>query len=326
MTSHNTVRGILGFVATIFLTMPVAVHAEPYPERGITFVVPFSAGGSTDTISRQFATQLEAVLGGNINVENRTGGSGTIGVSTIVGAEPDGYVIGVSPSEVLTYQPLVNSDLPYSTPDDYELIAKLGDRASVLFVRADAPWKNFDEFLADVKSRPGEIRAAVSGVGTLSDLVVQQFNKVAGVKITTVPFSGGGSEGMIALLGDRVEAYMSSATGGSLGQVQAGNMRALAVFQKGSHPIFPDATSVVDAGYPVTLKVAFYVIAPKGLPAEVRDQLVEGSLEVARSDEFLAFSKSNDFTIDAKGPQDTAAEVNALSEEFAGLIKDLGLQ
>lgn len=319
-------RTLLGLVTAAFLAMPVAAHAQSYPERDITFLVPFGAGGSTDTISRQFATQLETVLGGNINVENRPGGSGTIGVNTIVGAEPDGYLIGVSPSEVLTYQPLVNSDLAYQTPDDYELIAKLGDRASVLFVKADAPWATFDEFLADVKARPGEIRAAVSGVGTLSDLVVQQFNKVANVKITTVPFSGGGSEGMIALLGGRVEAYMSSATGGSLGQVQAGKMRALAVFQKDAHPIFPDATSVVDAGYPVTLKVAFYVIAPKGLPAAVRDKLVEGSLEVARSEEFLDFSKSNDFTIDAKGPEETTVEVNELSEEFAGLIKELAQQ
>src|SRR3546814_2868618 len=96
-----------------------------------------------------YLSQLEDVLGVGIYFENRPGGSGTIGASMIMEAEPDGYTIGVVPSEVLTYQPLVHSDLAYQTPDDYQPIIKLGNRPSVLFVRADAPWETFDDFRSE---------------------------------------------------------------------------------------------------------------------------------------------------------------------------------
>lgn len=292
--------------------------AQTYPDRGLTFVVPFAVGGSTDVIARQFVAEFEKYLGAKVAPENRTGGSGTIGVSAIVRAKPDGYTIGIAPSEVLSYQPLLHPELAFKSPDDYQPIVKLGDRASILFVRADAPWRNFDDFLAEVRSKPGRIRASVPGVGTLSDLVVQQFNRAAGVRMVSIPFSGGGSEAMVALLGGRVEAFIGSVTG-NLGQVQAGKVRVLAVFQKGKHEIFPDATPVVDAGYDVQLKVAFYVIGPKGLPADVLGKLETASLRVARSAAFSEFAKANDFVPDVKGIAAARDELIALKTTFADL-------
>ena len=309
-----------GLIAAVMLGMIVSASAQTYPARDITFIVPFAIGGSTDVIARQFAGQLEKALGRKINVENKPGGSGTIGASQIVQAKPDGYTIGLIPSEVLAYQPLVHPNLVYKSPDDYQPIVKLGDRPSVLFVRADAPWKTFADFVADVKKNPGKIRASVPGVGTLSDLVIQQFNKVAGVRIVTIPFTGGGPEAMLALLGGRVEAFVGSVSG-NIGQVEAGKVRAIAVFQKGKHEIFPDATPVVDAGYKTSLQVAFHVVAPKGLPKDVLDRIVAASLQVARSDEMAKFSKKNDFVLDVKGPDAMKAELVQEGREFAELIK-----
>jgi tripartite-type tricarboxylate transporter receptor subunit TctC len=298
--------------------VPTPAAAQAYPAHEITFIVPFAAGGSTDVIARQFTSQLELQLRAKVIAENKTGASGTIGTGAIVRAKPDGYTIGIVPSEVLTYQPIVHPDLPYRSPDDYQPIAKLGDRASILFVRADSRWRDFGEFMAELKAKPGKLRASVPGLGTLSDLVVQQFNKAAGVNLVTVPFSGGGSEAMIALLGGRVETFIGSVTG-NLGQVQAGKVRALAVFQKGRHDIFPDATSVVDAGYDVALKVGFFVVGPKGLPKDVLDKLVTASLQVARSDEFAKFAKTNDFVPDVKAPEAARAELLQLGRTFSEL-------
>jgi tripartite-type tricarboxylate transporter receptor subunit TctC len=298
--------------------VPASVAAQTYPTREVTFIVPFAAGGSTDVIARQFTSQLEQQLRAKVIAENKTGASGTIGTGAIVRAKPDGYTIGIVPSEVLTYQPLLHPDLSYHSPDDYQPIVKLGDRASILFVRADARWRDFGEFMAELKANPGKLRASVPGLGTLSDLVVQQLNKAAGVNLVTVPFSGGGSEAMIALLGGRVEAFIGSVTG-NLGQVQAGKVRALAVFQKGRHEIFPDATPVVDAGYDVALKVGFFVVGPKGLPKDVLDKLVGASLLVGRSDEFAKFAKTNDFVPDVKAPEAARAELLQLGKTFAEL-------
>lgn len=320
MLERNRLTAILA--AATMLGAASAAAAQDYPTRDITFVVPFAAGGSTDIIGRQFASQLEEALGGNINVENRPGGSGTIGASLLVEATPDGYTIGIVPSEVLTYQPLVHEGLPYRTPDDYQPIVKLGERPSVLLVRADAPWADLEEFIADARERPGEIRASVPGVGTLSDLVVQEFNKVAGIEIVTVPFTGGGPEAMVALLGGRVEINMG-ALAGSMGQIEAGALRALAVFQEGTNEAVPDATSVIDAGYNTTLQVAFHIVAPNGLPPEILDRLAEEGRRIAESEEFHAFARRNDLAIDVKGPEEAREDLFRLGETFEQLISEI---
>jgi len=142
------------------------------------------------------------------------------------------------------------------------------------------------------------------------------------VKTPTIPFTGGAGEALVALLGGRVEAYVS--TGISVvGQVQAGKVRVLAVFQKGKYELFPDATSVFDAGYDATLAAEFYVIAPKGMPKDVQDKLVAASLQVVRSEEFLKFAKENGYSVDAKGPEALKAEIVQYSKIFSDLIKFL---
>src|SRR3546814_13857119 len=134
---------------------------------------------------------------------------------------------------------------PRSTRTDtlfpYTTLFRSGNRPSVLFVRADAPWETFDDFVEEARENPGKIRASVPGVGTLSDLVIQQFNQTADVKITNVPFTGGGSEAMVALLGGRVDAFVGSVPG-NLGQVQAGQCKATAALQKGNNAGMTDHT------------------------------------------------------------------------------------
>jgi len=187
-------------------------------------------------------------------------------------------------------------------------------------LRADAPWKTFEDFMVDVKKKPGKIRASVSGLRTGPDLVMQEFNKVAGVKIATIPFTGGAAEALLALLGGRVEAYVSSGTG-VVGHVQAGKVRVLAVFKKGKYDLFPEATPVGDAGYNVTLQGTYYVIAPKGLPKHVQDKLVAASLQVVRSEEFNKFCRANGLVVNVKGPESLKDELSWYGTMYSDLIK-----
>jgi tripartite-type tricarboxylate transporter receptor subunit TctC len=318
-----TRQAVRGLMAAVMLSVTATAVAEKYPSRDITFVVPYGPGGGTDPISRQFTSQLAKIMGGSVNVENKPGGSATIGTGAVITARPDGYTIGLGTNGSLAYQPLVNRSLTYKSTDDYQPIAKLVDLPTIVIVRADAPWKTFDEFMADVKKNPGKIRASVSGLRSATELAVQQLNKVAGVKITTVPFTGGAGEALVALLGGRVEASVISAGPGALGFSQAGKVRMLAVFQKGKHELYPDASSVVDAGYDVTLPAMYCVIAPKGLPKDVHDKLVNASLQVARSDEFLKFAKANGYVVDAKGPEKLKLELAEYTQTFTELNKFL---
>lgn len=312
-----TAIALLAGIAAVSFAAPA--KADSYPSRDITFIVPFAPGGGTDPIGRQFAAGLEKALkGSNVDVENKPGGSATVGISTVVRARPDGYTIGLGTNAALVYQPLVNDGLIYKSPDDYEPIVKMVELPSIIVVKGDAKWKNLDEFLADAKANPGKMRASVSGLGTIVEMVLQQLNKAADVKITPVPFTGGGGEGLVAVLGGRVEANVTSGAAGVAGQVAAGEVRVLAVAQKGKYEPFPNATPMGDK-YGVTLPYATYVLAPKGLPADVKAKLVAASLEVVNSDDFKNFAKTTGMIVDPKGPEETKQELQQYTRTFQDL-------
>ena len=319
--SRGTFAALLQLAFTFaWCSLPSLAVAQSYPNRPITFVVPYGPAGSTDPISRHFATQLEKVLGVEVNVENKPGGSGTIGFGMIARAKPDGYTIGLGTNSILAYQPLVNQGLTFKTPEAYQPIAKLGEMPVILVVRADAPWNTFAEFLEHVKKNPNKVRASVSGLRTVPDLVAQEFNKNSDLKLRTIPFTGGSGEALLALLGNRVEATLFTGAVGIPGQVQAGKVRVLAVFKKGVYDPVPEAVSTIDAGYKTTLSAQFYVMAPKGLPKEVLDKLVNASTQIINSPEYAAFAKEG-YALDPKSPAAISAEIIRDTETFTELLK-----
>jgi tripartite-type tricarboxylate transporter receptor subunit TctC len=319
--SCSAFAGLIRLLLTAAVcALPITAAAQSYPNRPITFVVPYGPAGSTDPISRQFATQLEKVLGVEVNVENKPGGSGTIGFGIVARAKPDGYTIGLATNSILAYQPLVNQSLTFKTPDAYQPIAKLGEMPVILVVRADAPWKTFEEFLEHVRKNPNKVRASVSGLRTVPDLVAQEFNKNNDLKLRTIPFTGGSGEALLALLGNRVEATLFTGAVGIPGQVQAGKVRVLAVFKKGIYDPVPEAVSTIDAGYKTTLSAQFYVMAPKGLPKEVLDKLVSASQQIINSPEYAKFATEG-YALDPRSPAELSAEIIRDTETFIELLK-----
>lgn len=298
-----------------------ATHAlaQDYPSRDITFIVPYGPGGSTDPISRQIASQLEKELKGSINVENKPGGSATVGVGQVIRSKPDGYTIGLSSNSALAYQPLVNKSISWKSPADYQSIVTLVKLPAIITVKADSPYKTFEDLVEAARKNPGKIRVAVSGYRTAPDLVIQELNKVANIRLATVPFTGGGGEALIALLGGRVEATSGYAPTVKA-HVQAGTVRVLAAFSKDKYFMFPEAQSVVQAGYNVTLPADYGVVAPKGLPKDVLDKLVNAALKVGKSDEFAKFAASQGLLVDVGGPKQMDAEMIAYGKTFTDLI------
>jgi len=308
--------------AAIALTLfsATASYAQNYPSRDITFIVPYGPGGSTDPISRQFAGQLAKELNATINVENKPGGSATIGSGQVIRAKPDGYTIGLTSNSVLAYQPLVNNSLAWKSPADYQSIVKLVDLPAIITVKADSPYKTLEDLLNAARQNPGKIRVAVSGYRTAPDLVIQELNKVAKVRLATVPFTGGGGEALVALLGGRVEATSGYAPT-VRAQVAAGNVRVLASFSKEKYSVFPNAESVVQAGYNVTLPADYGIIGPKGMPKDVLDKLVTASLKVANSKEFADFAAKSGLMLDIGGPKEMDEEMIEYGKTFTALIE-----
>lgn len=316
-----TVSILAGLVVAVLVSLIPSVYAAEYPNRDIRFIVPYGPGGGSDPISRQFSKQLASIFGSNVNVENKPGGSATIGISMTVKADPDGYTIGHGTNNGLAYQPLVNPDLPYKTPDDYQSIVKQADVPIVLAVRADAPWKTFQEFMADVKKNPGKIRVSNSGMRATPDLNIQLLNMVAGTKIVSVPFTGGGGEALLALMGGRVEASATVSIGAQ-GHVKAGTVRVLAVFSKKRYAPYPDAFTAIEAGYDVALPTLYCVIGPKGMPKNVQDKLFPASMKVIRSEEYRIFADKLGYAVDPEtSPEALKEELVQYTKRYKDLIK-----
>lgn len=306
------------FVLAMFCAAPA--FAQSYPNRDITFIVPYAPGGSTDPISRQFAGQLAKELNVTVNVENKPGGSATIGTGQVIRSKPDGYTIGLTSNSVLAYQPLVNKTLTWKSPEDYQSIVSLVDLPAIVTVKADSPYKTFEDLLNAARKNPGKVRVAVSGYRTAPDLVIQELNKVAKIRLATVPFTGGGAEALVALLGGRVEAVSGYAPT-VRAHVAAGTVRVLASFSKEKYAIFPDAESVVQAGYNVTLPADYSIVGPKGMPKEVLDKLLPAALKVANSKEFAEFASKMGLVLDVRDAKGMDQEMIDYKKTFSDLIE-----
>jgi tripartite-type tricarboxylate transporter receptor subunit TctC len=297
------------------LGLSATARAQEWPTRDITFIVPYAPGGSTDPISRKFSELLEKELKVKLIVENKPGASATIGTGAVVRAAPDGYTIGLGSNSSLAYQPLEMKGLAWKDTDGYQSVVKLADLPSILGVPAESKFKTFDDFIAEARKNPGKLKVSVSGLRTTPDLAMQYFNKQSGLRVATVPFTGGGGEALLAALGGRVDG--SVGFGATMkGQVDAGKLRVIATFSDSKYFLFPDAKPTGETQWKSAVRTAYYVIAPKGIPQPILDKLFAASKKVLETDDFKAFAAANGYIMDVKFGDDMKKELMEYEKQF----------
>jgi len=240
--------------------------AAQYPERPVTILSGYPAGGMVDIVARLLVEGMRAKFPKGILVANRTGAGGAVAAAEVATGKPDGYTVVLTPLSTLVIQPQI-LDLRFKTPDDYEPVINVVSYYPLLVVKPDAPWQNAREFVAEAKANTGKFRVGSPGEGTSSHLNLEEFMHVTGVKLTHVPYRGWG-ESSPALLGGHIEALVAQ-PGEAKPMVDGKRMRALVVFQNSRHPAFPDAPTAKELGWNVANGVWFLLIAPKGTPAPV---------------------------------------------------------
>ena len=261
------IRALLIGLLALACAMPAAAQ---YPERPVTILSGYPAGGMVDIVARLLAEGMRAKFPKGILVANRTGAGGAIAAAEVATGKPDGYTFVLTPLSTLVIQPQI-LDLRFKTPDDYEPVINVVSYYPLLLVKADAPWKNAQEFVSVAKANPGKFRAGSPGEGTSSHLNLEEFMHVTGMKLTHVPYRGWG-ESSPALLGGHVDALVAQ-PGEAKPMVDGKRMRALVVFQNSRHPAFPDTPTAKELGWNVANGVWFLLIAPKGTPAPVAKYL-----------------------------------------------------
>jgi tripartite-type tricarboxylate transporter receptor subunit TctC len=257
------------------------VHAEDYPTRTITMIVPFAAGGPTDTVARMVAQSMGTKLKQQIIVENVAGAGGTLGAGRAAKAAPDGYTIFLHHIGQAT-APGLYRKLPYNAIDSFEPVGLVTDVPMTIVARKDFPAKDFKELLAYVKANKDKVTYANAGVGSASHLCGMLFMTAIDTNLTTVPYKGTGPA-MNDLLGGQVD-FMCDQTTNTTSQIKSGKIKVYGVTTKTRLAAMPNVPTLNESGLP-GFEVAVWhgLYAPRGTPKAVVDSLA-GALQVALKD------------------------------------------
>lgn len=261
-------RIIAAAIVALALCSAAAVHAQDnaYPTRPIMLIVPFAPGGGNDFIARFIAERLGSALGQAVVVENRPGAGGMLGVRMGVIAKPDGYTLTLI-SNSYTVNPSLYK-LPFDPVGDITPIVQIAQGPFIVVASRSLPAKTVADVVALAKAKPGEINYASSGQGSIPHLATELLAAMAGIKLTHVPYRGGGPA-LTDTIAGRTSLFLSP-TSTAIQHVRAGTLHALAVTTSARSPIFPDVPTVAESGVPGYEVVLWHgIIGPKGLPARI---------------------------------------------------------
>lgn len=236
-----------------------------YPDRPIHFVIPYPPGGTSDNLGRLLADKLRVALGQPLVVENKPGGTSTVGTGLVAQARPDGYTLLLSSSPAFTVLPHLRK-VPYDPVNGFEPIAMVAGYLAVVTVRNDLPAKSFAELVALAKKEPGKLTYGSAGIASWGNMAGETIKLKQGIDVLHVPFKGSGD--LIAgLLGGHIDIIID---GVGLGLARSGKARALATFGDARHPDLPDIPSLAEVGFKAGLPRSWWgIFAPKGTPAPV---------------------------------------------------------
>jgi tripartite-type tricarboxylate transporter receptor subunit TctC len=258
-----------------------AIHAANYPTKPITMLVPFSAGGPTDTVARLLAQAMGADLGQQVIVENVAGAGGTLAPERLSRSAPDGYTILIHHIGMST-APTLYRKLRYNPLEDFEHIGLINEVPMTIVARKDFPPNTLTELVEYVKANKDKVTYANAGIGAASHLCGLLFMSTVGVQVTTVPYKGTGPA-MNDLLGGQVD-FMCDQTTNTTSQIKGGKIKVYAITTGNRVSSLPDVPTTKEAGLPeLEVSVWHGLYAPKGTPKEIVERLSK-SLQVALKD------------------------------------------
>jgi tripartite-type tricarboxylate transporter receptor subunit TctC len=267
-------RFVLTLLAAIVLVGAAlslgAVQAQDYPSRPIRLIVPFAAGGGTDTLSRIFGQVLQEQLPGTVVVENIGGAGGTIGTGQAAKAAPDGYTL-LSATPSITINPHIQKNVPYNVLRDFAPVVQITTSPVVLVVNKDFPVGSVRDLIALARAKPGSISYGSAGIGSFTFLATELFKSLAGVDLTHIPYRGTGPA-LIDLIAGRIQVQFENAPA-VLGQIRSGELKAVAVGTANSSAILPDLPTIAATvpGYESSSWLG--MLAPAATPRPVIDRL-----------------------------------------------------
>ncbi|MDO5288929.1 MAG: tripartite tricarboxylate transporter substrate binding protein [Pseudomonadota bacterium] len=284
---RRSVLGALGAAPLAMVSAPL--WAQNWPERAITFICPWPAGGTADQSMRALCTVASRVLGQSIAVENRVGASGMIGAKALASAKPDGYTIGQIPISVTRFSQL--GTLQADPRKDYSFIARTSGQTFGIAVPASSSFKTLKDLVDYAKANPGKVTYAHAGVGGATHVGMEEFALAAGIQFNHVPYKGG-AEALQAVLGGHVDALADSSSWAP--HVEAGKLRLLATWGEQRTQRFKNTPTLKELGYDVVVDAPNGIGAPRGVDPTILAKLREAFKQAVASPEFKAVTDKLD--------------------------------
>ncbi len=313
-----------GAAATgLALAAPWSRAESAWPAKPVNLVVPFPAGGGTDTFARPFAAQFAKTTGRTLVIDNRGGAGGTVGASFAAKAHPDGYTFFMGGTHHVI-APSMYPKLDYDIEKDLIPLALLASVPQVLVVNPrNLPVKDFREFLDLVRANPAKYNYGSAGSGSSHHLAGELFKMQSKTFITHIPYRGAGPA-LADLVGGQVDMVFDG-LGSSAGHIRGGRIKALMVAGAKRNPAFPDVPCAAEVGLPDYTVTTWYGLwAPKGTPADVQARMVEEVRKIGAADEVKTVWANNGAEYGTLSQQDYARFVGAEVKRWAQVVKASG--
>ena len=331
MSSKSGFASAFGRLATALLCWAIVAGmnasvavAQAWPDKTITIVVCFPPGGGTDTMSRLVNIPLQEALGKPVIIENRAGASGNIAIQAVARAAPDGYTILACSSSYVT-NPSMLAGANYDPQKDFIPLMLVGASPNVLVVPAASPHKTLKDIIEFAKANPGKLNWTSAGAGTTAYLGTEYLKQQMGLEMVHVPFTGAGPATQAAIAG-QVDLY-ASAIGTIAPQIEAGQLRALAITTRQRLPSMPDVPTLVEFG----LKDAEFdtfqsLFLPAGTPQPIVDRLVSELSGILAKPDFKARVEKTGLPVLALGPEKFKERIAREVPFYKGIIDRGGLK
>jgi len=310
-----------GFAA-LALAQPAAAQSE-YPNKTVRLVVPFAPGGSTDTLARIMAEQLQGELGQTVIVENKPGAGGNIGGDLVAKSPADGYTVLVSAAGMIVINPSLYASMPYDPLTDLAPVTLLASEHSLMAVPASLPIKSVKDLIAYAKSKPKDVSYGSPGNGTPAHLGGELFNQLAGTTLAHIPYKGSGPAindliaGQTTMMVDNMPALLP--------HVQSGRLRAIAVASEKRVATVPDVPTAIESGLKGYVITAWKgLMVPAGTPRAVIDKLHAAAVKVLAKPDVR--KRLLDLGAEPAGttPEQYAKQIKAETASWAALVKSTG--
>ena len=305
---------------SILLVVTKVFAQIDYPNKPISFIVPYGAGGGADSRSRQIGQQLSTILKTPVIVENKAGAGGNIGTEFIAKAPPDGYTIGMGNFAPLAVNKTLFKSLRYDPEKDLAPIVLIEKGPLVLVVNPSSSYNSVNDVIKDAKAKPGQLTFASGGIGGSHQLSAELFKQSANIDLIHVPYKSGAA-GLTDLMGNNVN-MMFDQMYSAMPSIKAGKLRPLAITSKTRSPLLKDVPSFTELGYPqIVVNNWQGLIAPKGTPKAIIDKLNAAVNQILKDPQIREFILQQGNEIGGGTPEEFAQLIKVESAKWSVVVK-----